>query len=30
MMDERPVRWGVIGCAAIAVNQVIPAMEALR
>jgi D-xylose 1-dehydrogenase (NADP+, D-xylono-1,5-lactone-forming) len=27
MMDERPVRWGVIGCAAIAVNQVIPAMR---
>lgn len=26
-MNERPVRWGVIGCAAIAMNHVIPAME---
>ena len=26
-MNEQPVRWGVMGCAAIAINQVIPAME---
>jgi D-xylose 1-dehydrogenase (NADP+, D-xylono-1,5-lactone-forming) len=27
MINEQPVRWGVIGCAGIAINQVIPAME---
>ena len=26
-MSEQPVRWGVMGCAAIAINQVMPAMK---
>jgi len=26
-MNEKPVRWGVMGCAAIAINQVMPAMK---
>ena len=26
-MNEQPVRWGVVGCANIAINHVIPSME---